>query len=59
MTSIMLSNFNIVMNGADLKKYTFSLLNREEKVYLFKSAHFILYKLLFIILRLIKYNDNH
>ena len=23
----MLSNFNIVMNGADLKKYTFSFLN--------------------------------
>ena len=28
------------IKGADLNRYTFSLLSIEEKVYLFKSAHF-------------------
>ena len=31
-----------IVRGADLNRYTFSMLNIEEKIYLFKLAHFII-----------------
>ena len=42
--SIYLQIYWTIIKGADLNKYTFSLLNIEWKVYLFKSAPFIKWK---------------